>query len=265
MSEPFANRYGPMALITGASSGIGWGFAEELAERGLNLVLVARRLERLEELASLLDSRFGTQCTLISADLSQLDAPEKILEATCDLDIGLLVSNAGYGFKGEHSQNDPVGMSEMLMVNCNMPLRLTHGFLPRLRARGHGGIILTSSVEAMIGVPYSAAYSASKAFVSTLGEALWAETANDDIDMLTLCPGATETEALARHGINPSQLQDLKAPREVAQLALDAITQGPTFISSAHYEAQFGKLLSMPRRDALLAMAGAGAQVAKAS
>jgi short-subunit dehydrogenase len=253
--DDFRERYGPVALVTGASSGIGWAFAEELAERGLDLLLVARRYDRLVELQNQLKHRYGTSAEIIAADLSDPNAPGQVLSASDNMDIGLVVSNAGFGLKGPHEAMDAAVMTDMLMVNCNAPMQLTHGFIPRLRARGKGGMILTSSVEAMIGCPNSASYSASKALVSALGEALWAELRHDGIDVLTLCPGATDTEAVAKQGINPSLLADLKSGREVAKLTLDAIDQGPTFFPSDHYKNLFEQLLAMPRRDALLAMA----------
>lgn len=123
---------------------------------------------------------------------------------------------------------------------------------------GRGGIILTSSVEALLGIPWSAAYSATKALVSALGEALWAELESAQIDVLTLCPGATDTEAAAKQGIDVSTLADLKSGREVAKLALGAIRGGPTYFSSEHYRQKFDQLLSMPRCEALLAMAAFG-------
>lgn len=255
MTNDFSLRYGPLALVTGASSGIGQGFAEELAARGLDLVLVARRRERLEALAGQLGDRHGTAVTVLPFDLSRADAPWQILQATGGMDIGLVVSNAGFGLKGPHEEMEPAVMTGMLMVNCHVPMQLTRGFIPRLRTRGRGGIILTSSVEALIGCPNSASYSATKAFVNALGEALWAELQPDGIDLLTLCPGATDTEAVAKQGIDRTMLADLKSGREVACLALDAIDQGPTFFSSEHYKASFERLLAMPRREALLAMA----------
>ena len=253
----FRDRYGPLALITGASSGIGWGFAEELAERGLDLVLVARRTDRLEELSARLRERHGTKATVISLDLARPEAPQELLDATPGMDIGLVVSNAGFGFKGDHSTIDTHDLTDMLIVNCHAPMQLARGFAPRLRARGRGGIVLTSSVEAMIGCPNSAAYSASKALVSAFGEALWAELHRDSVDVLTLHPGATESEATVKQGIDITKLADVKTSREVARLTLNAITEGPSFHSSAHYKGMFEGLLAMPRRDALLAMGGA--------
>jgi short-subunit dehydrogenase len=146
-------------------------------------------------------------------------------------------------------------MADMLMVNCNTPMQLAHGFIPRLRKRGKGGIILTSSVEALMGCPYSTAYSATKALVNSLGEGLWAELQPEGIDVLTLCPGATESEAAGLQGIDISTLTNVMPSDEVARLTLENIQNGPVFFSSEYYRANFEKLLSMPRRDALLAMA----------
>lgn len=259
--QTFKQQFGPVALVTGASSGIGKAFAERLAALGLDLVLVARRVERLQQLADELSAKHGTQTTLCQIDLADVTAAQQILDATASLDIGLLVSNAGFGLKGEHAANDPQQMTEMLMVNCNTPALLTHGFIPRLRQRPlnngtRGGIILTSSVEALIGCPYSTVYSASKAFVNNLGEGLWGELNPEGIKVLTLCPGATETEAAAKQGIDLSKMSNVMSPDQVAELTLQNIDNGPTFISSAHYKALFEQLQSMPRQQALMAMAG---------
>jgi short-subunit dehydrogenase len=251
----FQNRYGPVALVTGASSGIGWALAERLAEAGLDLILVARRVQRLEFLAAQLADRHGISARPLAVDLARPDAPHAILQATADLDIGLVVSNAGFGMKGSHADNDPTVMAEMLMVNCHVPMQLTQGFIPRMLARGRGGMILTSSVEGLIGCPYSAAYSATKALVLALGEALWAELQPLGIDILTLCPGATESEAAARSGVELSSLQHVMSADAVARLALEHLADGPTFISSDHYRATFDHLLGLPKRDALQAMA----------
>jgi short-subunit dehydrogenase len=255
MSTDFADKYGPVALVTGASSGIGKSFAERLAAIGMDLVLVARRVQRMESLAAQLQAAHGIAVKICAIDLAEASAAERIADATASLDIGLLVSNAGFGLKGEHSANDPRAMTEMLMVNCHAPMQLAHRFIPRLRKRGKGGIILTSSVEALIGCPYSAAYSASKAFVKSLGEALWGELTPEGLEVLAICPGATDTEALGRHGIDPATLPNVMSPDAVAKLALENLSRGPVLIASEHYQATFDRLLSMPRRDALAAMA----------
>lgn len=258
-TSEFRAQYGPFAIVTGASSGIGWAFAEELAERGLDLVLVARRTDRLDELAERLSAAHGIKVAVCQIDLARTDGAQRILDATAGMDVGLVVSNAGFGMKGEHAANDPRAMTEMLMVNCNVPMQLAHGFIPRLRARRAenkgGGLLMTASVEGLIGCPYSAAYAASKAAVVSLGEALWAELTPEGIDVLTLCPGATESEAAAKQGMDLSGNPNVMPARDVAQAALDNLADGPTFISSPYYKASFDQLLAMPRRQALMAMA----------
>lgn len=251
----FKDRYGPIALVTGASSGIGKAFAETLAAMGLDLVLVARRLERLEELAAKLAKEHRVHARACRIDLAEPTAAQQMLDATSALDVGLLISNAGFGMKGEHARNDPHALTDMLMVNCNVPMQLSHGFIPRMRKRGKGGMIFTSSIEALIGCPYSAAYSATKALVNALGEALWAELHPEGIDVLTVCPGATESEAAGKQGIDISTLQNVMRADEVARLTLENIQDGPVFFSSEYYRANFDTLLALPRRDALMAMA----------
>ena len=253
--KDFVARYGPFALVTGASSGIGRSFAQQLAARGLDLVLVARRVQRLEDLARVLETTHGVRVTVCTIDLAEVTAARQILDATSNLDIGLVVSNAGFGLRGEHGGHKPADMTEMLMVNCHIPMLLAHGFIPRLRARGKGGLVFTSSVEALLGMPFSAAYSATKGFVNRLGEALWGELTPSGIDVLTLCPGATDTEALQRAGIDPATMPNVMLPDEVARLALENLRHGPVYIPSAHYRAMFERLLAMPRRDALSAVA----------
>ncbi|HEX7822979.1 MAG TPA: SDR family NAD(P)-dependent oxidoreductase [Sphingobium sp.] len=255
MTSDFRALHGPVALVTGASSGIGRAFAEELAGRGFDLVLAARRIDRLEVLAERLEGRNGISVMPLEVDLADPTAAARILEATATLDIGLVVSNAGLGTKGPFEQDDPAVMAEMLMVNCHATMMLAHGFVPRLKARGKGGIILTSSVEGLIGCPYSAVYSATKAFVNALGEALWGELTPEGIDVLTLCPGATESEAAARQGLDPATMTDQQTPEEVAKLALDNLRNGPIFIPHPHYKAMFDQMLAMPRPQALMAMA----------
>jgi short-subunit dehydrogenase len=260
-SEPFLERYGPVALVTGASSGIGRAFAEELAERGFDLVLAARRTTRLEELAATLEAAHGTKSRLCTSDLSEPDAPARLVAATEVIDIGLVVSNAGFNIRGAFETTDADEMARMLTVNCHAPLQLAHGFIPRLKARGAdgsgGGLIFTSSVEGFIGCPFSTAYSATKALVIGLGEGLYGELAGSGVDVLTLCPGATESEATARYAKKYAAVQNMQPAREVARLALDNIANGPVYVPNAHYKAQFEQLAAMPRAAAVVAMATA--------
>ena len=254
----YAHRYGPVAVVTGASSGIGRSFATQLAARKLDLVLVARRVDRLQELAGKLNADHGVQVTVHQADLADPTAAAGIVEAVAGLDVGLLISNAGFSVKGPFELGPAQTRADMMTVNCHTPTQLAHGLIPRLKERGRGGIVFTSSVEGLMGCPFSAGYSATKAYMNGLGEALWGELTPEGIDVLTLCPGATDTEAPRKLGIDPSTLHDLMSPDDVASSALENLGGGePVHLPSAHYRAQFDQLLSMPRGAALTAMAKA--------
>ncbi len=256
-SPDFRNRYGPLALVTGASSGIGWAFAEELAERGFDLVLTARRSERLEELAALLETRHGTRSQLCDVDLSVPSGVSTLMQLVHGRDIGLVVSNAGFSVRGLHETLNADELTEMLTVNCHAPLHLAHHFLPGLKARGRGGFVMVSSIEALMGCPYSAAYASMKALVLHLAEGLFAEAVGTGVDVLACCPGATNTEAGVRAGVDMSKLDNVQQPRDLAALTLDNLANGPAFFPNAAYKAQFDLLLSMPKAQALAAMAEA--------
>jgi hypothetical protein len=249
--EDYLERYGPVALVTGASSGIGLAVAEELATRGFHLVVTARRTARLDAMAERLATRFATRTTVIGADLAAPDAPARILAETRGTEIGLVVSNAGFNIKGAFEAQDAADMARMLTVNCHAPMQLAHGFLPRLQARGRGALVFTSSVEGLIGCPYSTAYSATKALVVAMGEGLWGEAIGTGVDVLTLCPGATESEAT--EGL--AGLHDLQPAPDVARLTLDNLRNGPTFVPNDRYRTMFEQLRAGPRRDTLTAMA----------
>ncbi|MEQ9462789.1 MAG: SDR family NAD(P)-dependent oxidoreductase [Haliea sp.] len=254
-SAEFGFRYGPTALVTGASSGIGHAFATELAGRGLDLLLVARRSDRLRALAAELEQAHGVAVQVCAADLAAPGAVDQVIDAAAGRDIGLLVSNAGFGLKGAHQDNDPARMTAMLQVNCAAPLQLTHRLLPGLLRRGRGGIVITSSVEGLMGVPYSAAYAASKAFTNSLGESLWGEVSPRGVDVLALCPGSTATEAHALQGIDSATLEGVMSPQAVVLEALANLGNGPVYVAGEQNQAMFTALTGMPRREALLQMA----------
>lgn len=182
---------GKVALITGASMGIGAAFARELAARGMNLVLVARSVDRLQALADELTPRHGIRVEVVPADLSQPDAGRAIAE-TCSrlgLEVHLLVNNAGFGTSGPFHTISPERERDEVMVNVLAVVDLTHRFLPGMRARKAGGIINVASTAAFQPIPYLAVYAASKAFVLSFSEALWAECQEEAVRVLALCPG----------------------------------------------------------------------------
>lgn len=260
-AHDYLRRYGPTALVTGASSGIGVGFAEELAARGFDLVLSARRADRLEELSQRLHAEHGTRTKIVVADLSDPAAPSEILAASEGDDIGLVVSNAGFNMKGTYEKGSASRMARMLTVNCHAPMQIAHGMIPRLKARRSagtqgkgGGLIVTASVEGLIGCPYSTAYSATKALVVSLCEGLWAELRGHGIEVLACCPGATESEAMAQSNLPESIRKNVQPARECASLTLDNLANGPRYIPNAHYRASFEKLLAGPRAETLIGM-----------
>jgi short-subunit dehydrogenase len=248
-------RYGPTALVTGASSGIGAAMAVQLATRGFDVVLTARRQDRLAALAAQLKDRHAIDAKYFVCDLSKPEQVDALITHLAEVDLGLVISNAGFGFKGRFDDAPLALQQEMLMVNTMAPLTLCRALLPSLVSRGRGGVILTGSVEGFVGCPYSTTYAASKAFIQSFGEGLWAEYRPLGVDILTLCPGATDTEAPRKQGIDPAALPHLMSAEEVAERALEQLGNGPVYVPSAHYREMFEQLQSLPREQALLSMA----------
>lgn len=190
-------RYGPWAIVTGASQGIGEGFCRELARRGHHLVLVSRRTDRLAELAESLTAEFGISTRVLSADLSVPGAAREVVDAAADLDVGLLISNAGAAKMGGFLQNRAEDLRADAYLNALSHLELAHAFGSRLRARGRtGGILLVSSTAALQPMALGANYSAAKAFVLNLGESINREFSEIDVDVTVLLPGPTDTQGL---------------------------------------------------------------------
>lgn len=182
-------KYGPWALISGGSSGIGLELATRLAEAGLNIVLHGRNQKRLEEIKRDLMREFNRDISTISTDIADSKGVNKLLEETKNLDIGLLVASAGYGTSGSFLHTSLHEEVNMLRVNNEALLMLTHHFARRLAGRGGGGMILMSSMVGFQGVPYAANYAASKAYVQSLAEALSEELKPQQIDVLAAAPG----------------------------------------------------------------------------
>ena len=207
-----SHRFGPWALVTGASSGIGREFADQLAACGLNLVLTARRADILDQLGKELSARYGIEYRPVPLDLAALDAPAVLADATADLDIGLLVSNAGDMLLGELVGHDPAALLREAQLNAFTHLSLTRDFASRLVERERGGMLLVSSMAGLQGVPHIANYSAAKAYVVALGEAVHHELAPHGVHVTVLIPGATNTPMVARFGALDTPMGRLLMP-----------------------------------------------------
>ncbi|MGH2413686.1 MAG: SDR family NAD(P)-dependent oxidoreductase [Microcystaceae cyanobacterium] len=183
------------ALITGASSGIGAAFAQELASRQTNLVLVARSENQLLQLAQRLQNQFSIQTEVIFQDLTLPGAAQSVFEKVCQkgLTIDFLINNAGFGDYGAFSERQLSKQINMIQLNIAALVELTYLFLPGMQQRGLGKIINVSSIAAFQPLPYMSVYGATKAFVLSFSEALWAENKNMGVKILALCPGATES------------------------------------------------------------------------
>ncbi|MBN2327660.1 MAG: SDR family oxidoreductase [Candidatus Omnitrophica bacterium] len=236
--DSFLQKYGPAALITGASSGIGKSFADLLAGRGFDLLLVARREERLQAVRSDLQSRFGVQVHILVQDLTEPGAAGRIYDfaAENNLQIGLLINNAGYGSYGEFDRLNLDSELKMIDLACRAMAELAHRFIPDMKRRGRGGVIFLSSVVSRIATPYMANYSAGKAYEFALANALHGELKPYGIDVLALLPGTTDTEFfdIAQMKRNASFLK--RTPRQAAQTALRAIGKRSYVIDGVVYK-----------------------------
>jgi uncharacterized protein len=237
-------RYGPWAVVTGASSGIGQAIALKLAELRLNLVLVARNRGRLEEMATDLTARYGIEVHVVDLDLGLETSVERLDTATRDLDVGLLVAAAGFGTSGAFLEADLEQELEMLNVNCRALLGLSWYFGQRLAKRGGGGLLLMSSIVGFQGMPFAAHYAATKAYVQALAEGLAVELAPLGIDVLAAAPGPTHSGFASRAGMKMGAgLQ----PQEIAEPILAALGRRSTVLPGLLSKLLTYSLMPLPR------------------
>ena len=220
----FADRYGPWAVVAGASEGIGASLARLLGERGVNVVLVARREDALEEVAATV----ATETRVGALDLSLPEAVPALTALTGDLEVGLLIYNAGADPYVSRFLDQPVeSWQAMVARNCGAVVGASHHFGRLMVERGRGGIILVTSGAAWAGGSHLAVYSASKAFDLILAESLWAELAPLGVDVLAAVLGPTDTPAF-RRVLKGREMPGMADPTEVAREMLDRLADGPT-------------------------------------
>jgi hypothetical protein len=214
-------RFGPWALVTGASSGIGREFARQIAASGINVVLVARRDALLTELGRAISQEFDVQYRALAMDLSQEGFIAGLADATHDIDIGLVVSNAGTGNPGEFLKLNRQLLQETLRLNTIAHLDITHHFGQKLSERHRGGIILVGAMGAENGVPVMANDGAAKAYVHSLGEALHYEFKPLGVYVTVLAAGFTNTAVIDKFGLDPKTL--LMKPMSVEQCVSESL------------------------------------------
>ncbi|MFT3769308.1 MAG: SDR family NAD(P)-dependent oxidoreductase [Minicystis sp.] len=254
MTTSFRTKYGPWALIAGASEGIGAAFAAELAARGIHLVLVARRAGPLEELAGRLRAAHGIEVRVASIDLASPALADEVRAATAGIEVGLLIYNAAYALVGRFLDQPIEDKLRIIDVNCRGPLILADHFGREMAARGRGGIIIMASMAGAQGTAMVVTYAASKAFDLVLAEGLWDELRDRGVDVLGCRAGATRTPAYERS--RPAvEAGPVMEPEAVAREALAALGKAPSMVTGLmNSAAAFFMNRVLPRRAAVTIM-----------
>lgn len=218
-------RFGPTALITGASDGIGRAFAAQLAEQGFDLILVARREAVLQEMALDLGTRYGTEIRVVALDLSDPAAVPELMSLTQGTPVGLVVAAAGFGSVGSFLDQDLASEINMVDLNCRSVVELSHGFASRMAVQKRGGIVLFGSLVGFNGAPFSATYAATKGFVQSFAEGVAAEMQPHGVSVLSVAPGPVGTGFAARAGM---RMGKAATPEMVARSALASLGRRTT-------------------------------------
>ena len=263
----FATKYGPWAVVAGASDGVGAAFARGLAERGVNVVLIARRQAVLDEVAAEIRSETSASTRTLAIDLTEPGATAAIAAATSDLEVGFLVYCAGADPNFEPFLANPIEIAEaMVQRNCMVPMQLCHHFAPAMVERGRGGIVLFGSGAGLAGGANMVAYGASKAFDMVFAEALWAELHDKGVDVLGLILGKTDTPALRQLEHSRGQIASpdevppgAAAVAEVIAEAFENLGNGPTLMVGDMMRAAEQMLASLTRNQAVELFAAAAA------
>jgi short-subunit dehydrogenase len=247
------SSYGPWAVVAGASEGLGAAFVRALAGQGLHVVAIARREGPLRELAAQVEAAHGVEVRPVALDLAAPDLRSQLAAATAGLEVGLCVYNAAASFVAPLLSRSSEDAQQVVDVNVRGPLEVVHALAPAMVERHRGGIVLMSSLAGNQGAPRLAAYAASKAFTTSLGESLWAELRPHGVDVVTCCAGAIRTPGYAQTLTKdaPGTLD----PQDVARAALDALGKGPLITPGATNRlAAFMMRRAMPRRAAIAIM-----------
>jgi short-subunit dehydrogenase len=250
MSGPWAGKW---ALVTGASAGIGVALARQLAAGGANLVLTARRKDRLEHLAKELSAAHKIRVGVVAADLAQTAAPPQVFAFTQakQIPVDLLINNAGFGAYGPFATVETQKLLDMVQVNCSAVVHLTRLYLPEMLQRRRGDILIVASTASFQAVPYISTYAATKAFDLLFAEGLAEEVRPYGVRVCALCPGSTETEfqeVAGQSGV-ANAMRNRETAEKVARVGLQALAAGKSYVISGtgnYFGAQAQRLV--PRR-----------------
>ena len=239
-------HYGPWALVTGASAGIGEAYVKRLATEGFNIVATARRQDRLAKLCQEMEVRHGILTLPITEDLSDPEGPKRLIDAVSQLEIGLLINNAGYGSNGHFHELDPEKEARMVILNCYAPIVITRALLPAMVSRKRGGVVFLSSTGANQPVPCSATYCATKGFNQFMGEALFEELKRYGVDAVAIQPGPTRTE----FQVNADYVHDgkIRTPEDVVTTTFKAIGKKPVGVDGMRNKIMKILAQTLPRR-----------------
>jgi short-subunit dehydrogenase len=260
----FAERYGPWAIVAGASDGVGECFARAVAERGVNVVLLARRQQLLDEIAASIRADSGVEARAVAIDLATDDAMEQVRAATEDLDVGLVMYCAGADPNYTYFLDQSAETAKaMIHRNCVVPMEMCHHFVRPMRTRGKGGVIIVGSGGGLIGAPYMVTYGATKAFDMVFAESLWAEVHGDGVDVLGLILALTDTPATRRLLVRRGKLASMEdttplegavSAQDTAAEALEQLRNGPTWFVGDMLRDGAQQLGLVPRSDAVKLM-----------
>ncbi len=232
MNKHSRERYGQWAVITGASSGIGEEFARQIAKARINVVLAARRRDSLEAVGLELKDQYGVFVRIVACDLAAREGVAELIAATTDLDVGLLINNAGTASAGAFIWHEAHALEQTIQLNVLASTELAHHFARRFAKRSRGGIVFAGSTFAYQGVPFFATYAASKAYTVALAEALHVETKSQGVDVMVLSPGPTRTAMKDMPGFDfdrmPLKWMD---PPAVVRAGLKALGRRPAVVA----------------------------------
>ncbi len=237
-------KYGPWAVVSGASSGIGKELTTRLAEAGLNLVIAARRRNLLESLGEDLHHRYGVDIRVVEADLTTDEGIEDVFYASQDVEVGMFIPAAGFGTSGRFIDGSVEAEKKMLLVNCSALMIMTRHYADRMAKQGKGGIILLSSMVAFQGVPYAANYAATKAYVQTFAEGLRHEMKAYGVDVLAAAPGPVSS---GFSEVADMEMGKVMKPEDVGVPILKALGRRTTVLPGFMTKFLVASLRTLPR------------------